>query len=389
MSELINKQHRDFRRQLLIGVSALSLLVSVAAISEAVAEDSSRPTVWVELGGQLERIEGTGEIFSAPFMTLEPTPLPYLKASPLDAQRAPRFAVGEEAKLTFEPEGTNWVFSAAVRYGRSNGNKLVKHQTNIYGPHGQFGPGCYPSSCIPAMTSANGTAARLVKTFAKHNESHAVLDFMAGKDVGLGLFGNRGRAVVSMGVRYAQFSAKSDVKVYARPNVEFYNFFTTSDFYIFNVSKFNEYTMFANSQRSFHGVGPSFKLDASIPLAGNADGASFAFDWGVNGAILFGRQRATTHHQTMASGYRARNKYQKYTQLYAPPPNDSSRSHSVVVPNIGGFAGLSLNFPNAKVSVGYRGDFFFGATDIGIDARKQDKLSFYGPFATISVGLGG
>jgi hypothetical protein len=61
----------------------------------------------------------------------------------------------------------------------------------------------------------------------------------------------------------------------------------------------------------------------------------------------------------------------------------------VIVPNIGGFAGLSVRFPNAKVSLGYRADAFFGAMDGGIDVRKTYDRDFYGPFATISIGLGG
>jgi hypothetical protein len=60
-----------------------------------------------------------------------------------------------------------------------------------------------------------------------------------------------------------------------------------------------------------------------------------------------------------------------------------------VVPNIGGFAGFSLKFPNARVSLGYRADFFFGAMDGGIDTRKTYDRNFYGPFAKISIGLGG
>ena len=59
----------------------------------------------------------------------------------------------------------------------------------------------------------------------------------------------------------------------------------------------------------------------------------------------------------------------------------------VIVPNVGGFAGLSFRYADAKVSFGYRADFFFGAIDGGIDARKSETLGFYGPFATISIGL--
>ncbi|HVP85004.1 MAG TPA: hypothetical protein VMS78_09800 [Rhizomicrobium sp.] len=43
----------------------------------------------------------------------------------------------------------------------------------------------------------------------------------------------------------------------------------------------------------------------------------------------------------------------------------------------------------AKVSLGYRADFFFGAMDGGIDTRESYNRNFYGPYASISIGLGG
>jgi hypothetical protein len=43
-----------------------------------------------------------------------------------------------------------------------------------------------------------------------------------------------------------------------------------------------------------------------------------------------------------------------------------------VVPNIDGFVGLSFHNANAKVSFGYRADFFFGAMDgAAIRAKKR------------------
>jgi len=68
---------------------------------------------------------------------------------------------------------------------------------------------------------------------------------------------------------------------------------------------------------------------------------------------------------------------------------DHDRSRSVVVPNVGGFAGLSFRYSNAKVSFGYRADFFFGAMDGGLDMARKENQGFYGPFASISIGLGG
>ena len=66
-----------------------------------------------------------------------------------------------------------------------------------------------------------------------------------------------------------------------------------------------------------------------------------------------------------------------------------ARSRTVTIPNVGGMAGVSLKFPNAKVSLGYRADFFFGAMDGGIDTAHRENVGFYGPFATMSVGIGG
>ncbi len=58
------------------------------------------------------------------------------------------------------------------------------------------------------------------------------------------------------------------------------------------------------------------------------------------------------------------------------------------MPNVGGFAGLTFRIENFKMSAGYRADFFFGAMDGGIDTARKENIGFYGPFATVSVGLG-
>jgi hypothetical protein len=114
-----------------------------------------------------------------------------------------------------------------------------------------------------------------------------------------------------------------------------------------------------------------------------------ALDWGVNASVLFGRQKAHIHHQTTGRAYKGSflgsgPPVSHYTNAASP-----NRSRSVVVPNVGALAGLSFNFPNAKVSLGYRADFFFNAMDMGIDTRNTSNVVFHGPFASISVGLGG
>jgi len=45
--------------------------------------------------------------------------------------------------------------------------------------------------------------------------------------------------------------------------------------------------------------------------------------------------------------------------------------------------------PSAKVSFGYRADVFFGVIDGGLATRSTFNRGFYGPFAQVSIGIGG
>jgi hypothetical protein len=78
-----------------------------------------------------------------------------------------------------------------------------------------------------------------------------------------------------------------------------------------------------------------------------------------------------------------------YHSRYQHTASPANRSRMVVVPNIGAFAGVSWRYQNAKVSFGYRADEFFGAMDGGIDTRRSENVGFFGPYANISIGLGG
>src|SRR6185437_4554638 len=128
-----------------------------------------------------------------------------------------------------------------------------------------------------------------------------------------------------------------------------------------------------------------------VAVLGNGESA-LTVDWGINGALLFGRQKAKGSHSTIA-------RYYKGLLTGTPPPGVSlvydhsnvphNRSRSVVMPNVGFLGGISLRFPNAKVSFGYRADMFFGAMDMGLDQRDTKDRVFHGLFATISIGLGG
>lgn len=376
MSELITPRiHANMRLQLLATVSALSLLTTIT--SQAKAEDADRPTVWIELGGQLERVDAGEERFTPPFIVATPRPAPET-VSPAGVGHPPRYSFGGEGKISFEPRNTDWVFSAAVRFGRSNSRKHLHQQS-------------YPTQPKISGLPSFQYALPFSDADRKDSESHAILDFQVGKDVGLGMFGHGSTSVFSLGVRYAQFGERTHTAFKSQPDfVPAYSYYGTLKFRVGERYHTNQAT--ATVARSFHGIGPSLSWSGSVPFVGNADGGEITFDWGVNGALLFGRQKARVHHQTTAryhsgggTGYYGVPR----ATLYRHTPPDQFRSRSVIVPNAGGFAGLSFKFPDAKLSMGYRADFFFGAMDGGIDTRQSENRNFYGPFATISIGLGG
>jgi len=384
MSELIKNQSRnDFRWHLLTTVSALSLAVTLSSRAEA----ADKPTVWIELGGQLERIDGVEDPFQAPFTQLSPTPAPYLPISPDRAQKPAIYSYGAEGKITVKPNGSDWNFSAAVRYGRSNNNKHIHQQTNVTyqydNPFASF-PGQAP---IKYKTSQQFSDIK-----AKNSESHAVIDFQAGRDVGLGLFGRGSSSTIGFGVRMADFAAKSTATIVARPHVGFHGgLLATQPIHKYKAYH-TDYKAVSDNKRSFEGIGPSLSWEGYVPMIGCEDGA-ITLDWGANVAVLFGRQKAKGTHHTTARYYDELQYIQQppygVVTRYKNPPLAHDRSHSVVIPNVGGMAGISFRYNAAKVSFGYRADLFLGAMDGGVDARHTKDRNFYGPFATISIGLGG
>ena len=387
MSELINARNRTmgFRACLLANVSSVALLgfAGIATGAHAVSTDEDHPVVWIELGGQFERLDGAPDVFSPPFFD---------KATPADlavlvgSQRPPLYSNGFDGKIAFTPNGSDWVFSGAVRYGKAKIARQLHHQT----------------SAVPFHFTINGndgTQTPVKSQFgdaeAKSFESHTILDFQAGKDFGLGLFGAHGSSVVSAGMRFAQFTASSQTTLHARPLYSRGRPLTEPGKYKnFRNEKFEQtYTAFVRSKRNAVAIGPSLSWDASQPVVGNGSDMTFNFDWGVNAAILFGRQRAQTHHQTTGYHY-SRHKYGVenfgiHHGGYANAPPDQTRSRTAMIPNVGGFAGTTLKFTNIKFSLGYRADFFFGAMDGGLDTARKTNIGLYGPFASISIGFGG
>ena len=385
MSELIQKHDNrtTIRWKLLTGASALALTAYVSTVTAADASGDSHPLLWLEFGGDASMVSGEGQPFIAPFMSITANPGVFDPVSPISVQKPPPYSFGGEAKLSFQPENSHWIFSASIRYGRSNNNRYDHQQTRglpvptssyayqqalYYGAHFRY---------------ATGVVA-YAEYKAHHQEKHAILDFQAGKDVGLGLFGSSSASTISAGVRMARFDTDASIRIRARPDLVDSNF---NNFIKYD-RDFHQFYLSGSAARSFHGFGPSASWDASVPLAGNPNDGELALDWGINAAILFGKQAAKVHHHT--TGFHSKpGKYGGYkTSAYNNSPIPQSRSRNVTVPNIGGFASIAYHFQDAKVSLGYRYDTFLGAMDTGIDTAHKSAMTFKGPYASISIGLG-
>jgi len=381
MSELLSAraEQRDFRRQLMTTSSVLVLLGAVFGPGPSKASDEvgDRPTIWIELGGQLDHITGQGDPFVPGFLAANPNSVVLRPTTPLQAQRPVPFSFAEDGKITLQPTGSDWTFAVSVRYGRSSSFKHVDHQTNRV-------------SSVP-FKYGSGVSVTAVEKFAntkeKRQQSYAVLDFSAGKDVGLGLFGTNGSSVLSLGIRFAQFSSTATFDVRARPDLRVMpKYYGTYKLPLPPHVYFHTYHASGSTSRNFRGVGPSISWSGSAAVVGQPESGELALAWGGNASLLFGRQKAVVQHHESGHYKNQPPNNAPYESLYhRSGGHDTNRS--VLVPNVGGFAGASYRIENFKLSAGYRADFFFGAIDGGIDARKSETLGVYGPFATISVGL--
>ena len=360
MSELTNKSGNGgaLRSMLLVTACGAALLITLYASQPVMASDGDahRPIVWIELGGQFAQLENGQQGYLPPFVLGTSRP-PFITGLPIGTEKNAPTSWDGKAKISFELPETDWAFSASIVYGRNTKNKSLNQRTAQRNP---TNPYHVEYSAYQNLT-------------AKNDESHMVLDFSAGKDVGLGGFEYGGSSIFSVGLRYAQFDSRSSVGIQYQP--------TNVDSYYHPVHRF--YGSFA-AARKFVGIGPSLSWNASAGLIDDPLAGGISVDWGINGAVLFGRQHTAIHHQTSNFTLVYPNRQPDYQHSVSV-----NRSKGVIAPNLGGFAGVSWHYADAKISFGYRADMFFGALDGGIAAQKSYNREFYGPFATVSVGIGG
>jgi hypothetical protein len=348
MSELIqnNDSRATIRWKLLTGASALALIASVPA---AQAADADHPILWIEAGGTFDQLSASNTLWLAPNTPVAQTnptpPFGTLQKTGYDA----------DFKLSLTPNDSDWIFSVGLTYGRSlRGHKTTHDQTyNVTADGAVVGKYYY-------------TNYNYINTAQRSSTNHLIVDFQAGKDIGIGMFG--GKAVLHAGIRWARLNETASGHMSGYTNATH----AVADF---------------RAKHSFDGIGPSISWDADVPFAGNqSDGLSL--DWGINAGLLFGKQKTRMNLHTTNYNYRYYSYYNQGRHQLTHSTQSPARNKTVMVPNVGGFAGISWRLPNAKVSIGYKADFFFGAIDTGVYTRKTENRGFYGPFASISIGIG-
>lgn len=399
MEKTNKKISGNSRRHLLATVSAFALAASGAGSTLA-----GEPLLWIDIGWQSDQLRDSGDIYALPFGAIARQ---YLPSSSLTDDLNVSLSHGGEGKLSFRPEGSRWTFSASVRYGRAKGKGAgTIAQTQIL-PSTSY---VYYHTTIPTYAFPyHRTSSRPLRQRSKffnastdRAESHLMLDFEAGHDVGLGMFGH---GILGAGMRLAELKSVVNIARFnsipdphvtevfqsTHPTLAFFPSSTrTVPWYH---QKFKEvWHQFAGSARGsfeFIGAGPSVYWDASAPLFGDVERiGQVSFDWGVNAALLFGKQKNRQNHQTVGTG----NCYQTFLcTSFKTHFNDTSEEQTikrVAVPNLGGFMGISYRVADVKASFGYRVDYFFRAIDTGVAGQPAITRGFAGPFASISLGIG-
>jgi iron complex outermembrane receptor protein len=401
MSESVNTRRSGSRLHLLTSVSSIALLASVLGAGSASAGD--QPMLWIELGAQSEQVLGTNEL-ALPFDGAIPAAG---LTGPLTGALNLTASNGGDGKLTFRPGAADWVFAASVSYGRSHGKGKISqthplpttafatfHTTILTYPRPYHRTNLKPAKVIESSITGDTVS----------SETHSILDFSAGKDVGLGMFGQGSTSVFGIGARFASFTSKLDVSgvggVLDAHLKEVHHTFPTYAFFPSSTLIVPWYHVYASQiwhtvsgsaklSHEFKGVGPSVYWDASVPLSGDDKRSGVvSFDWGINAALLFGKQKTKEQHQS-ASAYNCYGAVCNAQHVqYAPQSGHASKTRNITVPNLGGFIGASYRIGGVKASIGYRGDWFFGAFDTGLATSQKIDRGYFGPFINIGIGIG-
>ncbi len=222
------------------------------------------------------------------------------------------------------------------------------------------------------------------------SESHAVVDFQVGKDFGHGLLAAKASSVLNVGVD-SRNSPLSIIRTYKLaptsillPGIILRLFIRAFYGTVFG-HHYHQYVATAQSTRSFHGVGPSLSWNASAPFVGNPENGDLSFDLGVNAAILFGRQKPMFN--TIPRRYILSAPYvYLYRREVQSSASERATCHVSRCPKPRRLRRRVFRFPTSK-SVRAIAAISSSVLWTLVSTRQSPTIGFFGPFATVSIGL--
>lgn len=232
--------------------------------------------------------------------------------------------------------------------------------TNMQGLGGAVGLEIRPLSLTPWSFGVSldvGGTKRKKETFSTSSSSsgiaftqsrkasHLILDFMVGRDMGLGL-GQTGEPLLQLqaGLRFARLKEQERFDIRSGSPSSFGG-------------------VFARFDRGFEGFGPRLAVVGSYPLS-----RGFSIDGRVGVAFLYGRSTLKIRGGTTSSGV---------------PSSSSFRTHkNGWVPSIDASLGVSYTFnQHAKVTLGYKAQGFYNAFKTQQVSPDEDRdFIFHGAF---------
>jgi hypothetical protein len=289
---------------------------------------------------------------------------------------------GREVKLTYAPGP--WRISAGYRVGESNGGSHKALATEIGDTGCRFFAPCY--NAFQIITGTN-----YVDADVRDHEKHTVIDFMVGREVGIGAL--EMESTLSAGIRHAEFESTTRFIGFAVPDWDVADNHAYTYYYGLP-STHHRYETDITAQREFKGAGPVVSWEAAKQLLGDDASGRLDVNWSLEGGVLFGKQKTfgsgAEHQQYFdANFYYAHATMQQAGPTVVTPPATPSRSKSVTVPTFAAALGLSYEIQRVKVSTGYRWERYFNVLDAGWAAENKVDRTIDGPYFKIAVGFGG
>jgi outer membrane receptor protein involved in Fe transport len=345
----------------------------------------------VELSGQVQRQDAPYEPFApASFANVSDA----LNTTQGIQNRNLDWGDGRSVRLTYRPEGSPWSVSATMRYGRTNGGTHLQHQDVLNDPNVcAFLPGiianlfCNPESAKYIESAMHYPVVSFSDVSARDQEKHEIVDFVVGREFGLGSAFSRSE--VSAGLRYASFNSSTRFTARALDNWNIPQGWSSV------TSTVYESRAAMSATRKFRGAGPTVSWDAAVPLLGNDRTGHLDLDWTVTGGVLFGDRKTQVVGDDML---RKAGVVIGSTGVSFPVPTigtpttfpvDQNRSQSGSVPVADLSLGLSYEAGRMKVGAGYRWERYFDVLDTGFESEKKTDRTIDGPYFKIAIGFGG